>query len=143
MGPFRPGRRNLAGASGSLRLLLGKAGERAEQGCPQHTGHSLQFLDRFCPLQLHKFVAVSGFQPVHTAIGDPEPHQMALAEFGNEGGALAITRITAGVATRHLSLLLQAAGKGLEAQHKIVDDGAILLSKPGKHDQPGGTIDKP
>lgn len=58
---------------------------------------------------------------------------MALAQFGDEGGALSIARIPAGVATRHLSLLLQAAGKGLEAQHQIVDDGAVLLSKAEKH----------
>jgi hypothetical protein len=35
-------------------------------------------------------------------------------------------------------LLLQAIGKGPQAQHQIFNDGSIVLGKTGKHRRPSG-----
>jgi hypothetical protein len=108
-------------------------GQGAGEGAAQHVGDALKLLNRFRPFKLHQFVTVAGFKPADAAIGHPEAHEVLFGQFGDKRRSLAVARLTACVAGGGPSLLLQAAGESLEAQHQVVDHGSVLLSQTGKH----------
>ncbi len=80
---------------------------------------------------------MAGFHPADAEIGDVEPHHMGVAQVGHEGDTALVLPIPADVAAGNPTTVLKAAGQGLEAEHKIIDNSAVLLGQAGKHDQPG------
>jgi hydroxymethylglutaryl-CoA reductase len=58
---------------------------------------------------------------------------MGFSQVGHKGSAVLVPLITTDIAGGHMSLISQALGKGLEAQHQIVDQMAVLLGKAQEH----------
>lgn len=108
-------------------------GQGGGEGTAQHIGDALELLNRFGPFKLHQFVSVAGFKPADAAVGHPEAHEVVLGKFGEKRRSLAVASLAAGVAGGDPSLLPQAVGESLEAQHQVVDHGSVLLSQTGKH----------
>ena len=83
-------------------------------------------------------MAIAGFHPADAVIGHHEANQMAITKAGDKGGAVAIAIIATDITGGRKTLLLQAIGKGPQAQHQIFNDGSIVLGKTGKHRRPSG-----
>jgi len=100
----------------------------------------MQLLDGISPLQLHQLMTITGFHPADSEIGNEKPHHMGFTQIRHEGSAMVVPFVTADVAGGHMSLIPQALGEGLEAQHQIVDEIAVLLSKAWKQGRPPGLL---
>lgn len=81
-------------------------------------------------------MAIAGFNPADAVVGHQKTHQMAITKAGDERGTMAIAIITADVTRGGKALLLQAVGRGPQAQHEILNNRSVVLSKTRKHRPP-------
>jgi hypothetical protein len=58
---------------------------------------------------------------------------MGVPQIGDEGGTVVLRLFAADIASGHVALVTQALGQGLETQHKIGDQAAVLLGETLEH----------
>ena len=58
---------------------------------------------------------------------------MTLSHVGDKGGAVGILAFATAITAGSHPGFLKAFGKGLKAQHQIVNHGSVVLSETGKH----------
>ena len=100
----------------------------------------MQFLDGISPLQLHQFVTVTGFHPADPEVGDEKADHMGFSQVRHKRSAIVVPLIPTDIAGGHMALITQALGKGLQAQHQIADQMAVLLGKAQEHGWSPGSM---
>jgi hypothetical protein len=113
----------------------GWVGERASD--LKLLSNGMQGVDGICALQFEELASIAGFHPGDAVIGNEEPHHVRLAEVSHKRHPGLALPIATDIAASHPSPILKAPRQGLEAEHQIINDGAVLLSQSGKHVQPG------
>jgi hypothetical protein len=95
----------------------------------------MELVDGISAFQLEQLQAVAGLHPGDAEIGHQKPHHMGVPEIRHKGNPALGLAIATDVTTGHLALVLEASGQGLETQDQVVDNGTVLLSQTGKHEQ--------
>jgi hypothetical protein len=99
-------------------------------------GHPVKLVDGIHPFQLEQLQAITRLNPGDAEVGDQEPHDMGISEIGDKGDPALGFAIAADITTGHLALVLKTTGQGLKTQDQVLDNGSVLLSQTGKHEQP-------